>query len=483
MPKRFISTGEVDTHVIVPITKQIVHRLISEMGYQKIFQDRLYFMNDFMTDSIHGTDDGNPYLTDNHVQIQINPVMNPTAVKWAPQSSNYRMGAGYAPYDFSTNPLFVCNEINTTVKEALIPCTIQLDMKFVLLSRSNAYDLLNRLYSRYAPGEMIVTNDFVFEYKVPDDVVSLLFYLYKLVMPDDADKEEYVKNYMLWMKHFSADKFMLVYNRHIKDRKEIAVRKNAFGVIGQIDLSADKPESNKTNQSTLTYEITAQYTVQFNRPAAMLVDFPVVCNNQLVDGIYLSLGNKEAKHVTATNINNTLERYNQTVKPRPDDYKDTVMIPWYDDWVVPSRAGLFAFGYYPFLSQVFTLDDTDNPEGVTEIDLADGFDEYGLKPEVLETIRDQETDSLIPWGEYMIQVFANDDLVDPSMLEFEGTKLTIKNRDKKKLYHLVLSKREGKYGINQIKRVWIADIITRREHWDTACSIPQGKIRRELPPR
>ena len=37
MPKRFISTGEVDTHVIVPITKQIVPRLISEMGYQKIF--------------------------------------------------------------------------------------------------------------------------------------------------------------------------------------------------------------------------------------------------------------------------------------------------------------------------------------------------------------------------------------------------------------------------------------------------------------
>lgn len=481
MPKRFISTGEVDTHVIVPITKQIVHRLISEMGYQKIFQDRIYFQNEFMTDSIHGTDDGNPYLTDNHVQIQINPVMNPTAVKWAPHQANYRMGAGYAPYDFSTNPLFVCNDINTIVKEALIPCSIQLDIKFVMMSRANAYDLLNRLYSRYAPGEMIVTNDFIFEYKVPDDVVSLLFYLYKLMMPEDANKEEYLSGYMPWLKHYSANKFMLVHNRHVQERKEIVVRKNAFNTIGQIDLSVDKPESNKTNQSTLTYEFSVQYTIQFNRPASMLVDFPVVCNNQLVDGVYLSLGTKEAKNRIATNIDNTLERYNQTVKPRPDAYKDTVMIPWYDDWMVPDRAGLFAFGYYPFLSQVFTLDDTDNPEGVTVIDLSEGFDEYTLKPNVLETIQKQDTDSLLPWGEYMVQVFANDDLVDQSMLEFDGTVLTIKNRDKTKLYHLVLSKREGVYGINQTKRVWIADIITRREHWDTTGCDTRREVRCKLP--
>ena len=480
MPKRFISTGEVDTHVIVPITKQIVHRLISEMGYQKVFKENLYFQNEFMTDSIHGTDDGNPYLTDNHVVVQINPVMNPTSVKWAPHQSNYRLGAGYAPYDFSTNPIFVCNDINTIIKEALIPCSIQLDIKFVMLSRSNAYDLLNRLYSRYAPGEMIFTNDFLFEYKVPDDVISLLFYLYKVMKPDDANEEEYLGGFMPWLKRYSANKFMLVYNRHIKDRKEVAVRKNAFNTIGQIDLSMDKPESSKTNQSTLTYEVTIQYTIQFNRPAAMLVDFPVVCNNQLVDGIYLSLGNKEAKKRIATNINNTLERYNQTVKPRPDAYNDTVMIPWYDDWVVPSRSGLFAFGYYPFLSQVFTLDDTDDPEGVTVIDLKDGFDEYALKPEVLQAIEEQETDSLIPWGNYMIQVFANNDLVDQSMLEFEGTKLTIKNRDKTKLYHLVLSKREGEYGINQTKRVWITDLIARREHWNTAGSNTQGKVRCEL---
>lgn len=480
MPKYFISTGEVDTHVIVPITKQIVHRLISEMGYQKIFKDRLYFQNEFMTDSIHGTDEGNPYLTDNHVQIQINPVMNPTAVKWAPHQSNYRMGAGYAPYDFSTNPLFVCNDINTTIKEALIPCTIQLDMKFIMMSRANAYDLLNRLYSRYAPGEMITTNDFLFEYKVPDDVVSLLYYLYKLSMPDDANAEEYLKNFMAWLKHYSCNKFMLVHNRHIQERKEVAVRKNAFKTIGQIDLSVDKPESNKTNQSTLTYEVALQYTIQFNRPAAMLVDFPVVCNNQLVDGIYLSLGNKEAKNRIAVNINNTLERYNQTVKVRPDAYKDTVMIPWYDDWQVPDRSGMYAFGYYPFLSQVFTLDDTDNPNGVTVIDLKDGFDEYTLKPKVLEAIEQQDTDSLLPWGEYMVQVFANKDLVDPSMLEFEGTKLTIKNRDKTKLYHLVLSKREGEYGINKTKRVWIADIIARREHWDTTSGDTRREVRRKL---
>ena len=478
MPKRFISTGEVDTHVIVPVTKQIVHRLISEMGYQNIFKDRIYFLNEFMTDSIHGTDEGNPYLTDNHVQVQINPVMNPLSVKWAPQNANYRMGAGYSPYDFSTNPIFYSRKVNTTIREALIPCTIQLDIKFVMMSRANSYDLLNRLYSRYAPGEMIVTNDFLFEYKVPDDVVSLLFYLYRKIMPDNVEnKEEYLDNFMPWLKRHSGNRFMLVYNRHIQNRKEISIRKNAFRTIGQIDLSAEKPDSDKTNQSTLTYTVPIQYTIQFNRPAAILVDFPVVCNNELVDENYLSLSNMDAKHVTALNIDVNLERNAQRLKVVKDDYNPTIMLPWYDDWMVPTNGGMYAFKYYPFLCAAFTLDDVDNPEGVTKIDLRDGFDEYTLKDHVLEAYEKLDTDSLIPWGDYMVQIYANNDLVDVSMLEWNGTEITIKNRDKTKMYHLVLSKREEDYGINQTKRVWIADIIARREPWDQASGDTQRKVR------
>ena len=480
MPKRFISTGEVDTHVIVPITKQIVHRLISEMGYQNIFKDRLYFQNEFMTDSIHGTDEGNPYLTDNHVQIQINPVMNPLSVKWSPSTANYRMGAGYSPYDFSTNPIFANRLINTIVREALIPCTIQLDIKFVMLSRANAYDLLNRIYSKYAPGEMIATNDFLFEYKVPDDFISLLFYLYRVAMPASTEnKSEYLDNFMPWLKQWSDNKFMLVYNRHIQNRKEISVRKNAFKTIGQIDISSEKPDSDKTNQSTLTYTVPIQYTIQFNRPAAMLVDFPVVCNNQLVDDAYLSIGNMDAKHPTGINIDNTLERINQRVKPVADDYNSTIMLPWYDDWEVPIHSGMYSFKYYPFLCAALTLDDPENPNGVTEIDMADGFDEYELKDCVIEALEKLDTDCLLPWGDYMVQVYANNDLIDPSMLEWEGTKLTIKNRDITKLYHLVLSKREADYGINQTKRVWIADIITRREPWYKTSSNAQREVRRE----
>jgi hypothetical protein len=431
-----------------------------------------------MTDSIHGDEKNYPYLTDNHVQVQINPTMNPMSVKWAPQNANYRMGAGYSPYDFSTNPVFCSKRINTLIKEALIPCTIQLDIKFVMLSRANAYDLLNRLYSRYAPGEMIVVNDFIFEYKIPDDVVSLLYYLYKQAKPDDVeDVKEYLGKFIPWLKNHSGNKIMLVMNRNSQDIKELAIRKNAFNTIGQIDLTLDKPESDKTNQSTLTYSIPLQYTIQFSRPTAMLVDFPIICNNELVDDAYLSIGNMDAKHPTGININKTLECVHQRYKPVRDDYNSTIMLPWYDDWMVPTGGGMYSFNFFPFLCAAFTLDDTDNPEGVTEIDLNDGFDEYTLKDHVLEAYRKQGSDSLIPWGEYMVQVYANNDLVDASMLEWDNTKITIKNRDKSKLYHLVLSKREVDYGVNQTKRVWISDIITARECGDKAGSDTQREVR------
>ncbi len=463
MPKRFISTGELDSHVIVPISKQLIFNLVREMGYERIFKDCIYFQNDFLTDSEHGTDDGTAYINDNRVIAVINPVLNPTAVKWSPHTSNYRMGAGYSPHDINTNPVFCNPAINTIVKEALIPCTIQLEIKFVLLSRANAYDLLNRLYTKYATGEMIIVNDIVYEYKVPDDIMSLIYYLYKQSMPTNANKEEYLSNFMLWVKKYSANKMMLVYNRHIADRKEICIRKNGFQMIGQIDLSSDKPEANKNNQSTKNYEISLVYTFQFNRPAALIADYPVICNNQLVSDIFLSLDLKDNQRKYPLPINHYMDVVKDDFKIVPDGYEQIVRLPWYDDWLVPAHAGLYAFKYRPFLLQVFTLDDTDNPEGVTEIKLSDGFDAYELTDKVLSEFSRLGSDALIPWGNYMLQVFANEDLVDPSMLEFDGDKLIVKNRDYTKQYHLILSKREGQYGINQTKRVWICDLIVRRK--------------------
>lgn len=462
MPKRFISTGELDSHVIVPLSKQVLNNLVSEMGYVRIFEDRIYFRNEFLTDSIHGTDDGIAYIANDRVDCTIAPVLNPTAVKWAPYQSNYRMGKGIYPYDFNSEAVFINQDINTAIREALIPCSIQLEIKFVLRSRANAYDLLNRLYSKYAPGEMIIQNNLVFEYKVPDDATTLLFYLYRQMMPTDADETTYLAGFIPWIKKFSANKMILVYNRHIKERKEIAIRKNAFQLIGQIDLSIDKPEPQKTNQSTLLYEIPLVLTFQFNRPAALLIDFPIVCNNKLVDAMYLSLDETDAHPSYPLYENKIASDYKQSLKPKEDAHLSLLKVPWYDDWQVPYREGLYAFKYVPFISQTFTLDDVANSEGVTTIDLAAGFDQYVLKDEVLKEIVSLGADALIPYGKYMVQIFVNDSLIEPSTITFEGSVLTIPNRDIKRLYHLVITRRNVEDGTNQSKWVWLFDLIAKR---------------------
>ena len=479
MPKQFISTGELDSHVIVPISKQLVHRLIEEMGYTSVFDDRIYFKNEFMTDSIHGEDNGDAYLTDNRVDVEINPVLNPTAVKWAPYQSNYRMGAGWNPFDFNSSDIFYSRACNTRVREALIPCTIQLDIKFVMMSRANAYDLINRLYTKYATGEMIIVSDIVYEYKIPDDVASLLYYMYRNIMPANTeDVDAYKSNFVPWLKRHSNNKIMLVHNRHNQERKELAIRKNGWQLIGQLDFTQDKPDADKTNNSTLTYTVNVQYTVQFNRPAAMLTDFPVVVNNTLVDDVFLSLDRKEAHQRYPFPINKEMRAYRDSLKPNPDAYLECIRLPWYDDWQVPVNGGMYNFKYRPFLSQVFTLDDVDNPAGVTIIDLKEGFDRYELRDNVLAELEDLGNDALYPWGNYMIQVYANDNLVDPSMLEFEDNVLTIKNRDIRRLYHLILSKREVEDGFNKTKRVWIADIFCKREHWSKTGGDTRREIRR-----
>lgn len=463
MPKRFISTGELDSHVIVPISKQLVFRLIREMNYDQIFQDRIYFQGDFMTDSDHGTDKGVAYITDNRVTCEITPVLNPTAVKWSPHQANYRMGAGFSPYDFNTNPVFICKDINTAVREALIPCTLQLGITFSLLSRANGYDLLNRLYSKYAPGEMIVVSDIMFDYKVPDDIMSLLFYLYKVSKPADVDTTTYLNGFMDWVRKYSANKMGLVYNRQNQKRKEIVIKKNGFQMIGQLDLTSDAPESVKSGQSTILYNIHATYTFQFNRPTALLADFPVVCKNKLVDGIFLSMDKIDTEQKYPMPINEIEKQYRDSLKPIEDAYKFIIKVPWYDDWDVPYSEGMYALGFRPFLTQVFTLDNTEDPEGVTTIDIANGFDVYSLTDKVKADILELGSDVLIPYGNYMLQVFANEDLVDVSLLELNGSVLTIKNRDTSKQYHLVITKREGENGVNNTKRVWIADLIVKHE--------------------
>lgn len=463
MPSRFVSVGELDSHVFMPIARQLLYGLIADMNYTDIFSDRIYFKGDFTNDSEHGTDKGIPHILDNRVECTIQPVMNPASVKWAPYQSNYRMGVQFGRYDFSSSPIFTNNDINTYVREGLIPSSLVLDIKFTLLGRSNAYDLLNRLYTKYATGEMIILSDVVFDYKLPDEIASLLFYLYRLCRPSTETDAVYTSKFMTWLDTYSKSKIALIKNRYNADRKELVIKKTAFRLVGQLDLSSDKPDANKTDQTTNSYTISVTYTSQFNRPCATIVDFPVICNNTLVSSKYLSIQEKDYNPKYPTYQNEIVNTAKIVQQPTIDGYVEYINLPWYDDWKVPYNESFIGEGFSPFIVQAFTLDDANNTAGVTTIKLSDGFDQYTLKDSVLASLAASGNYALYPDSTYMIQVYANNALVDPASITFDGDTLTIKNRNKLKQYHLVISKHEVNDGANKIKRCWITDLICERK--------------------
>ena len=457
MPLITTQITELTNHVAVPVAQQVARKLLNELRCRDIFADRLYFKGDFLAASKSTNNDNTVILKEDRATFTIEPNFNPMTTKWTTAQFQHLIGPLFSPRDIEGNrPVFKDSYTNMTLLEHQVPCSIVVRCKFTFMDRNIAYDIFSRLHTKYRNGEMFMQTDLCYDYRLPTDIYSILYYASQLRKVEPNLFVDYLSNY-------SNGGITLNYNRDDNSKRELVVLRNAFQTLSQIEYDEERPAPNVTEQSPDAYDLEFTVTMQFTRPNTLILSYPIVVCNTLLPKELIPISPMSAlPPIKPKYISFDVENFVNDL-PATAMVKDEFKAPWYDDWEVPMSSGFLKLGYQPFVILAVLLDDPTNEEGVTVIDLKADFGGGRLSDDLVASLQAQEVLSTYPDSKYTLTLYSNNNIVDPELLTLtDDLILTIPNRDLTPIYHLVISEREIPNGPHSCARVIIYDLVAKR---------------------
>ena len=452
--------AEVTTHVFEPIAKQFVHKLIHELGYDQLFKENIYFTGDYMGASKSNDGNNNPIVNQDRFNAALSFNLNPRVLKWDAMTFKNIAGPMLNLRSVQARrPIFIDPDTSTILTEHEVPATMTISCSMRFVNRADAYDALVRMQNKYLYGEMIMVNDYSYDYRLSQNVITVLYAISKM-------KGIPPQRFMQFLTEGSNNHITFLGNRNAPDvAREVVVQRNAFNVYTQLDYNPEKPEVEMINASPSFYKIDFVGTLQFSRINMLLLQYPVVINNQFISDeiVCVDPSERNGRLIPQQLANIADDKYRQTLYPNIPT-EGPVRFPWYDNWTVPSGSIHKQLSFVPFLIGAFTLDNTDDPNGTTTINLVEDLDEYALTEVVLKSFREDQMAALSTSAVFNIAVYIDNVQVEPSTLTFDGVNLTIQNRKINHVYRIVLSKqKEYVNGTLQTFRVAIYDLVTSRE--------------------
>ena len=450
---------EVAVHMIEPISQQICRSIVTKLGCADLFSNRFYFNSDILGASKSTNDDNNPILRENKVVCSISPNLDPKNLKWDMAIPKNFYGQGISEYELSSRvPLFHDRLANTKLIEWEMPSSITLNVNMCFVDSVIAYDVFARIVTMYQNGDMLVVPNVVYDYKLPEKLLETMKIISRLRGATDDQFLEY-------MKQGSNGAITLNVNRMNNDDSEMVVKHTLIRLLAQIELqNADKPNAQQIKRSPDSFHVEFSVTIQFNRQNTLYLVYPISICNQLTPPEALHFDRDKAHGFLLPQRHPYFEfdTYNKNFNYTPK--LTCVRMPWYDNWNVPSSSPLRKKVYSPFFIAHFLLDNTDQEDGKTLIDLAGDLGGYSLAKPVVNLVSNYANDLFELEQPMNISVYADDIMIDPANLNINGTTLEIKNSDPNRCYRVVLSEYVG-YGAGKTDVIEDSLRIDRDNPW------------------
>lgn len=481
MPILIKTIPEVMTHILQPVADQMVAKLIRDMGCSDLFAKNDNIMVHLGDSSVSKTTDRfhNANLEKDMFVSDVSVQMNPINAKWDTTTFRHQTAFGLNKNTLHKQfPILSDPTAQIYIYETLAPCTLVFNCNLHFITKERAFDAVSALRSAFGDGSPMLLEDLVFDYPFNSEMLHVLYTLYSNYRAKPAGEEVRFKDYLL-----ACSPIVSMNVSQNGKRAELIFKRSIRSATAILEFTEDKPSEDKQDQSVKAFDLKFMYTLQFSRPEINIMTFPVVVGNKLLGDDLIpkdetarpQFWKSEYPHIDI----NTYMKKNPVIR-QIAPFKQ----PFYDDWIVPTKAPLRRLGYRPFLIMAATMDTNE-----TVIDFKQGLGEgYYLAPKVIEWLTKQKQDSLTFSRLFNISVFANDTMIEPDFLSFtEDLVLTIRNQDPNKIYHIVFSEQcdlknvidediPGKipeeldsldpslrkryhYGYNLPLRVWHADII------------------------
>ena len=436
---------ETETHIILPVGKQVAHYLVNSLGLSKQIKDNIFVDTGWTTTK--GTRDNHRFrIRSNSLQMKVSlrPIGNQ---KWEYHNDTFNTGFhGQSILNIAANYPKVVEDpdANLTMYEMFLPCTLDCECKFWFVDRNLAYELLDKLQHRYT-SNTVTTLHINYDYPLSKDMLSMLYnlYLFRDIKYKDVDKKISFNEYFNMI---ARQKFDVVKAR-AANHKEIVIEKNIINALLSFEHENDKPQENKQRKSTEYYEISLNTSIQFQRASELVLHYPIIIDNQLLPERLIPIPrNNDQPIQSIADATHPLPYFELLHRKIHRKMYEPIRFPFYDtDWL-PPYDHLRKHSYFPFFISAYLLD---LDEEYTKIPLLDLQDDYKLHPVVLDVIKEQGYETFHPDAIFNISLYM-DDYIEARDKYFinENLEVCIKAKDIHPVRRIIISEISDKKQMN-----------------------------------
>ena len=291
--------------------------------------------------------------------------------------------------------------------------TMTLELTYSAPTEAEARNWINRMQQALERRLEITTHSIPYSYPIPHEYVAAIKAVHGLRETGPGAYGQDLGTYL-------RDKFsgkVGVRSKLNGKGKQFVVEETQHDVLGTLDFD----EVPKPSKDGLVYTVSFNYTIRYERPFAMVLDYPLVINNNLITSELMpKVDYNEKLRIDSSTIRNWSDGIVNIVEPTTSKVGG-YSLPSFDAWRVPhpprDTGSVFRL--------LITVDPLDT--GLI-LDLND-LGEYALNPDIINLMRASGS-MLFEYAHcpVLVTLYENDRPVTPSDLSMEGTSLRVNGR-------------------------------------------------------
>jgi len=429
MPIRDLIITEASSSILEPISKQTTYILLTRLGLRNTFDNNVYITNDYTKPSQTSGDGHNALISADRCDVKMTVSWNPTEMKWDinsfSQTQAYRVPTGL---DRTLMSVFRDPLAGVQLTEQMVPCTMVLEFSLQFKNRESAFATSSALNNMSFRDSVINVQNLAYDYPITVDLFAALYAIYQLRQPSLCGME-----FWAYLQKYSKGAIQYIRQR-VGSNVGLVIKRQSIRALGVIEHPQAAPTVQEQDSGIDRFVVDFTYTLQFARPDALRLQFPVViCNHMVPRWMIVATGVMP----TLSTIHGMLQEMSISAYLRMTSNRVPIVVrrPEYDDFRPPTIP-VVAVGFQEFFNAVVCLDDSET----TSINLLDLGDGMALHATVVEIMMAHGPDIFDTTGLYNITIYCNDIPVDRSCLTIdENLVITLAMQDKNRRYHLVLS--------------------------------------------
>jgi len=420
-------------HMFKPVAEQMIRKLNIETGIANLIDTKILISGDNFGPSSNLDKEKNLILdAANRYVGKIRFELDPFKGMWDMASVGGMHHPTRQPTSYTDKyPIFSDTQNHIHLYEQGVPFTIEIEGEYHFINRTDAGRASNLLTMRYTPKQEFMLGDFLYEQKLPGEIVYSILHLSKYCGLDPQQLTEYLKV------KSNGNIGVVESIRQNNKSYEYVVNYNVVHVPVIINFEQTAPAATGISDTGDYFVLPVTIRAQFYRTMFFHLHYPIIIQNRLVE-VPEKMTLLEDPNGALDNIlplQSGSRGMNGILQMDPIKIRKPVRSPWYDNWHEPTPGGSDP-NYFRIMIAAFTLDtltpDTDALADTTVLDLNEKIPSfiqnaptYQLTPLVLEYLQDN---SCLQYGsEVLLEVYANDMLLDKSLLSVSEGKLTVKH--------------------------------------------------------